>query len=170
MGRRVRQGRGSSAKASSPEGLVLSEELTELVESGVSILVGSCDADGRPEALRGLGARVSADRQRITVLLNGALAKRTRDNLADGGRLAVAFSRIYDHRTIQLKGRAVTLRDGSPEDEAIQQRYLVAFSEQVSVAGMPRSVVRHPRRGPARRPRYRPSTSTARSTRACVWA
>lgn len=126
----------------------MSPELAELLQSGVSILVGTCNHERRPEAARGLGARVSADGRVVTVLLNGALAARIRDDLADGGRIAVAFSRIYDHHSIQLKGRAVAVREGDANDQAIQQRYLVAFAEQLSIAGMPRSVVHQIRLAP----------------------
>lgn len=138
----------SSARGGTPDGPRLSDELVELVESGVSMLVGTCDAAGRPEAVRGLGARVSEDRRRVTVMLNAALAARTRDNLLEHGRLAVAFSRIFDHRTIQLKGHVVSIRDGDPGDHALQERYVVAFAEQVSLAGLPRSVVRNVRLEP----------------------
>lgn len=163
MGRRVRKERGSSAEGtsaegssaegssaegSSAEGIVLSPELVELLESGVSILVGTCDDELRPDACRGLGARVSADRRVVTVLLNDALAGRLRENLANGGRFALAFSRIFDHHSLQLKGRAVALRRGDAEDELTQQRYLVAFGEQISVAGMPRSVIQQVRISP----------------------
>ena len=145
MGRRVPPQQGSSTEGSPPGGLALSSEQVELLESGVSILVGTCDANHRPETTRGLGVRVSADRRTVTVLLNAALANRVRADLAAdraaGGRIAVAFSRIFDHHSIQLKGRAVALRDGDGEDTLVQQRYLVAFAEQLSIAGLPRSVV-----------------------------
>jgi hypothetical protein len=126
----------------------LTRDLVDFVESGVSIIIGSRDARLRPECARGLGAAVSADGTVVTALLHAPLAARMRANLEDNGLVAVTFSRILDHRTIQLKGRVVALREGSPDDDAIAARYLVAFAEQVSFAGLPRSVVRRVRTTP----------------------
>ena len=120
----------------------LSPEMIELVESGVSTIVGSRDANLRPECTRGLGATVAPDGESVSVILYEPLAGRMLDNLRDNGLIAVTFSRIFDHRSIQLKGKVRTIRKGTPEDEAISDRYLNAFAEAVSLAGLPRSVVR----------------------------
>lgn len=138
----------SSEAPTSVTPMRLEDEVVELIESGASIIVGTCNADLEPECARGLGARASADRRRLSVLLNGALSARMCDDLASTGRIAVAFSRIHDHHTIQVKGRVCGVRDGDPEDAALAERYLVAFGEQVSVAGLPRSVVQGIRRSP----------------------
>lgn len=131
-----------SAAQSIVEGPVLNEAVVELIESGASMIVGTRDREMRPECARGLGARVSEDRTRVTVLLNGALSERMRADLADNGRIAVGFSRVHDHRTIQIKGRALDVREGDEGDVAAAERYVIAFSEQVALAGLPRSVVR----------------------------
>ncbi len=123
----------------------LTEALVELLESGVSMAAGTCGAELEPECVRGLGAHVSPDRRRVTLLLNGALCERLRCHVADNPRIAVAFSRIHDHHTIQLKGRVLSIRDGDEDDEAAVARYLVAFAEQLALAGLPRSVVRQVR-------------------------
>lgn len=125
------------------EAPLLTERLVELIESGVSIIVGTRDANLRPDSGRGLGARVSPDRRHITLLLNGDLCTRLRANIEDNGRIAVAFSRIHDHQSIQLKGRVTATRDGSPREVKAQGRYLIAFAEQLANAGFPRSVVRN---------------------------
>ena len=114
----------------------------ELIESGASIIVATRDASLRPECVRGLGATVSDDRRRLTVLLNDQLAGRIRAHLADNGHIAVSFSRIVDHHTIQVKGHAVEVRAGHEAEQQALERYLAAFAEQVSLAGLPRSVVR----------------------------
>jgi hypothetical protein len=129
--------------------IVLSEALVEFIESGVSIVVGSRDANNRPECSRGLGAKVGDDRHTLTIYLNFALSERMRADFADNGRIAIGFSRIIDHRSVQLKGRVSALRPATPPDHEIQDRYLAAFAEQVSYAGMPRSVVRNVRLRPA---------------------
>ena len=126
-----------------PEAPLLTEQLVELIESGVSIIVGTRDAQMRPDCGRGLGARVSSDRRHITLLLNGSLCTRMCANIEDNGLIAVAFSRIHDHHSIQLKGRVTDMRSGSPREVKAQGRYLIAFAEQLANAGFPRSVVRN---------------------------
>jgi hypothetical protein len=121
----------------------LSEELVDLVESGVSISVATRDAHLRPECQRVLGVEVGADRQSLTLLVNGALAGRMRANLEDNGHVAIIFSRIADHRAIQLKGTLRSMREGGAHEGAVQQRYLAAFGEQTAPVGLPRAVIRN---------------------------
>jgi len=129
--------------------ILLGEPLVEFLESGVSIVVGSRDANNRPECARGLGVKVADDRRTLSLYLNAALAERMRADFADNGRIAIGFSRIVDHRAVQLKGRVIGMRPATEADHAVQDRYLAAFAEQVSYAGLPRSVVRSVRLRPA---------------------
>jgi hypothetical protein len=129
--------------------LPLTEELVEFIESGVSLLVGTRDASLRPECLRGVGAAVSADRKRLTVYLSSATAERTLSNLEQNGEIAVSFSRIIDHRTIQAKGKVVGIRPSGPDDRLIQERYLASFVEQVYLVGLPRTITRRLRISPS---------------------
>ena len=133
---------GGGAGGPSSRGPTLSDRVVELVESGVSIIVGTCNLELEPECARGLGARVADDRRHVSIILNGALASRVRADLAATSRIAVGFSRIHDHHSMQLKGRVTDVRPGTPEDAAWHARYLIAFGEQLSQAGLPRSVVR----------------------------
>ncbi|NUO50162.1 MAG: hypothetical protein HOV80_15015 [Polyangiaceae bacterium] len=126
----------------------LSPDMIEFVESGVSTIVGSRDANLRPECTRGLGSTVAADGT-VSVILYEPLADKMRANLEENGLIAVTFSRIFDHRSIQLKGTVRTIRKGTAEDEAISDRYVHAFAEAVSIAGLPRSVVRRVHTKPA---------------------
>jgi hypothetical protein len=120
----------------------LSEELAEFVEGGLSMLIGTRDAALRPQVERAVGAFVSPDRESVTAYLNKALAAKTIANLNDNGRVALTFSRPYDHRTLQLKGQLIGLRDGTEEDRVKQERWLAGFVEHLYIIGLPRSVVR----------------------------
>jgi hypothetical protein len=127
----------------------LSDELIDFLEGGVSITVGSRDAASRPECARGLGVTVGADRQTLTVFLNEALAGRMRADFEDNRQIAVGFSRIVDHRGVQLKGKVRNMRPATQAESAVQERYLAAFAEALSLAGLPRAVVRGLRLQPA---------------------
>jgi hypothetical protein len=120
----------------------LSEELAEFVEGGLSMLVGTRDAALRPKVDRAVGSVVGADRQTITIYLNKELGAQAVANLNDNGALAVTVSRPYDHRTLQLKGQMLSLREGTEEDRTKQERWLTGFVEHLYIVGLPRSVVR----------------------------
>ena len=120
----------------------LPDELADFVESGVSILVGTADDRLRPACMRALGARISHDRASVTVFLPEATARPTLTNLAANGRIAVAFSRPLDHRSIQIKGACLGTRPASHDDRSAQERYRAAYFEQLHAVGVARSVAR----------------------------
>ena len=115
----------------------LSPELADFVQSGVSIQVGSRDSSLVPESARAVGARVESDGARVVVFLPVATGARTLANLADNGRVAVCFSRIEDHRTIQIKGRARSVSPASEQDRARVDRYRGEFTQKLAFVGMP---------------------------------
>ncbi len=127
----------------------LPEEWVEFVESGVSILVGTRDEALRPEASRAVGAAISPDRRRLQVFAPEATSSRTCENAAATLRVAVTFSRPFDHRSIQLKGPVVAVRPALPEERAIQERYLAAYVEQLYLVGLPRGMTRKIRYWPS---------------------
>jgi hypothetical protein len=116
---------------------LISPELASFVEGGVSVIVGTRDAQLFGESLRGVGARVSADRSELTIFVPAATGSITADNLRDNGRIAVCFSRIADHRTVQLKGQLVALTEASAEDRKTIERYRAAFLEAIGWVGLP---------------------------------
>jgi hypothetical protein len=129
-------------------GKLVTKDLVEFMESGASILVGTRDASLKPECLRGVGAHVGSDSV-LHVFLNKAVAARTLANVADNGLAAVTFSRVVDHKTLQVKGRVQRTRDAVPAERAIQERYVAAFAEQVYFAGLSRSITKRIRIWPS---------------------
>lgn len=128
---------------------MLSAELAEFVESGVSLLCATRDDRLRPDCCRAVGAIVARDRASVTVLLNPLTAKRTLANLAGGGPLAMTASRPIDYRTIQIKGHASGSRPATDAEQMISQRYLAAYTEALYLVGLQRAVVRRLRVAPA---------------------
>jgi hypothetical protein len=120
----------------------LSEELAEFVEGGLSMLVGTRDAALRPRVERAVGAFVGRDRQSMTVYLNKDLSLQSVANLNENGCIAVTVSRPYDHRSLQLKGHVLSMRDGTEEDRTKQERWLTGFVEHLYIVGLPRSIIR----------------------------
>ncbi|MBX3229701.1 MAG: pyridoxamine 5'-phosphate oxidase family protein [Labilithrix sp.] len=117
-------------------------ELGDLFESGVSILVGTRDAALVPEAMRGCGAVVHADRQHVTVFVPTIVAERTLANIRDNGQVAVCFSRQIDHRTMQIKGRVREVREAAAEERDVVMRYHGALTDGLAMIGMQRSTLK----------------------------
>jgi hypothetical protein len=94
----------------------LTAELAEFCQSGVSIVIGSCDRAGRPVVGRGLACQIDAAGKVRIVLRqpsNTALLKA----LEAGAAVAATFTKPSTHRSIQLKGSgaasaSVTAPDG----------------------------------------------------------
>ena len=116
---------------------MITEELAEFIQSGVSIQLGTRDARLVPDCVRLLGARVEPGRDEVTVFVPAATGAKSLANLKDNGRIAVCFSRPADHRSIQLKGRAMSLEDAPPADRQVVDRYRAALTDVLSVLGVP---------------------------------
>jgi hypothetical protein len=122
--------------------MLLSTSLVQFIESGVSTSLGSANRAGQPEVVRVLGTRVNADASVVCAFLPRALSERSLDNLKQNPRVALTASRVIDHRTLQLKGSVLAVRDADTDDQRHMQQYLSAFSEQLFLIGMPRSLSR----------------------------
>lgn len=117
----------------------IAEDLVPFLESPVSVLLGTRDADMRPACARLMGARFSADRTGVTVLLPCATGERSLANIRDNGLVAVTFSRVSDNRSFQLKGRCAPPREPTPDEIEVQRRYRAAYAEALHEVGMARA-------------------------------
>ncbi len=114
----------------------------EFLEGGVSVIIGSCDVTGQPECVRGVGVRVESDRACLTLFLPIATGARTLQNLDANPAVAVCFSRPIDHRTLQIKGRAVAVGVAPDDARPVVERYVIAFAEATHLVGLPRALSR----------------------------
>lgn len=94
---------------------VLTAELAEFCQSGVSLVISSCDRGGRPVVGRGLACLIDGSGELRVVLRrpsNGALLQA----LGEGGRLAITFTKPSTHRSIQLKSSGATIAPSEASD------------------------------------------------------
>lgn len=117
---------------------MISVELAEFIESGISVLVGSRDARLRPDCLRAAGAFADPALGELTVVLPKATSERTLANLRGNGRIAVTVTRAVDHRSLQLKGAVVEIRESTESERARIERYLEALALDWGMVGVPR--------------------------------
>jgi hypothetical protein len=133
----------------------LSAEVASFITSGLSVLVGTRDERLVPESTRGVGVRVEAGGAELTVFLAAATSARALADLRANGRIAVCFSRAADHRSIQVKGPVVSIRDGDAADRADVERWVEALGRGWQEIGIPLAVSRRLARWPAHAVRLR---------------
>ena len=134
---------------------MVSREVAAFLESGVSLLVGTRDSRLVPEAIRAFGARVESGAEEATVFLPVAPAARTLANLRENSRIAVCFSRPGDHRSVQLKGGVVSIREADETDRTAIDRYRQLLSEALRAVGVPPRLSRRFAHWPAMAVRFR---------------
>ncbi|HSO37709.1 MAG TPA: hypothetical protein VLT33_34520, partial [Labilithrix sp.] len=98
-------------------------DLVDFLEGGVSILVGTCDAERRPHVARAAGAALSPERTAMTVYLHETWAAQALANLRAHPEIAVGFSRPLDHLALQLKGTCTRFLSPAEGDRSVVDRY-----------------------------------------------
>ena len=116
---------------------MISADLVPFIESGVSILIGTRDANLVSECSRGLGARVEPGNAEITTFVSEPIAGRTLENVAGNHRIAVCFTRPIDHYSIQVKGRVLEVREASADELELVDRYRGAVARTLAEIGLP---------------------------------
>lgn len=118
-----------------PPPLLCAEHIA-MIDKGVSTIVASRNAAHRPSLMRAVGASVAPDGSRITVFLGLQQSRQLLQDLAATGRIAVVFSEPLSHRTVQVKARAVDLREAVDSDLPLLQRYLRSMEHEVGCVGI----------------------------------
>jgi hypothetical protein len=101
---------------------VLTEELAEFCQSGVSVVIATSTADGMPIAGRAKACRITPD-GRMRIYLPESLNTPLLAAFGRGAPIAVTFSAPRNHRSIQVKAanaRPVALAEGDLEEVARQ--------------------------------------------------
>jgi len=120
----------------------LSDEVLELMGSGVDVYVATRNAHNVPESMLAMGLRAHADRSGVTVYLPEKLAGLTLQNLHENGEVAVTLCRPSDLVGMQLKGIASGTRPSNETDRQHQLEFRAAMVEQFAFVGVPRSATR----------------------------
>ena len=115
---------------------MIPQQILELLQTGVSVVIGTRDASLMPECTRAWGIRVD-DRRSVTVFLAETISHKTLENLRGNGMMAVSCTRPTDHLACQLKGRVRTIRAMRPHDHEVSRRWLKDFLAELSAIGVP---------------------------------
>ena len=120
----------------------MDERLVKGVEPGVSVIVGSVDADGNPSCCRAVGLRSDDDLATVTVFVPAATSGDTIRNVAATRRLAVVTTHPISHCATQLKGIVERTRPARDEEEAFVAAHLGGFGAVLNAMGYPPRIKR----------------------------
>lgn len=114
--------------------------IVELLETGVSVVVGTRDAALMPECTRAWGIRVGQDRVSVTIYLTESISRQTLKNLNDNGLIAISCTRPTDHVACQLKGRVRRIRKAAKHDTERSRAWHREFVQELVAIGVPPSL------------------------------
>ncbi|HEX2055449.1 MAG TPA: hypothetical protein VHF07_03075 [Nitrospiraceae bacterium] len=114
--------------------------IVELLQTGVSVVVGTRDAALMPECTRAWGIRVGKDRVSVTIYLTESISRQTLKNLDDNGLIAISCTRPTDHVACQLKGRVRQIRQAAKRDVEQSRAWHRDFVQELVAIGVPPSL------------------------------
>jgi hypothetical protein len=121
---------------------IIPEDLVEPLEGGVSILIGTRDAENRPDVARAVGASVSRDRREVTIYLHEIWGARALANLRENGEIAAGFSRPHRPLRDPAQGKVHALRPAERR-RAERRRPLPRHVRRAALHGrLPRSITK----------------------------
>lgn len=120
---------------------LLTAELETFFERGVSLMLGTRDADLVPELIRGWGPRLSRDRRSVSLCVAKAGSARTLENLRDNGRMAVTCALPLNSSAIQLWGRCIGTAPATRRDLIAVQAHRDAFARVNESIGVRRPFI-----------------------------
>jgi hypothetical protein len=114
--------------------------MVELLQTGVSVVVGTRDKTLMPECTRAWGIRVGKARDTVTIFLTEAVSRKTLQNLRENGQVAISCTRPTDHVACQLKGRLRAIRPAGPRDREHSKSWHREFTGELVAIGVPAPV------------------------------
>lgn len=128
---------------------MLTPELVQFVQSGLTTIVGSSGADKQPHCMRGVGLVAHDGGRTVSVFLPCVAAGCTLQDLSGSRRIATTLGEIGTHRAIQLKGtvRAIALANNA--DRSDMDRLLELTLSRLTFVGFPRAIIENVNRWPS---------------------
>jgi hypothetical protein len=125
------------------------ETLSRFIDCGVSVIVGTVDADGIPSCCRGIAVTSKDAFETVTVYIPSATGQETIANIATTRRVAISCNHPLTHESIQIKGIARGVKLAAASEEAFVTSQLEAFSDVLDAIGLPRRITRGTAHWPA---------------------
>ena len=116
---------------------MLDKNLTEFLEQGVAIHIGTRNARLEPNGARVTAVRVEDEGRCLVAFIPKAATKAVFDDLQHNGQAALSFARPSDDRAVQVKGEFISLGDASAGDETFAIAQWQGLLRQLDLIGLP---------------------------------
>jgi hypothetical protein len=117
---------------------MIDEGLTEFLQDGVGVHLGTRNGRFQPNGARAVAVRVDEDRKHLTVFMAAVAATRVLPDLHSNGLAAVVCARPTDERACQVKGTFVSVRPIEDQERDIVRQQWDAFLDNLEYIGIPR--------------------------------
>ena len=115
---------------------MLDRSLTEFLERGLAIHIGTRNAQMQPNGCRVTAVRVENQGRHLVAYLPKAVTPAVLEDLRSNGQAAVSLTRPIDDRAVQVKGVFVSERDAEPSEEAFVMGQWQALLTELDVMGL----------------------------------
>ena len=116
---------------------MLDRTLTEFLEQGLAIHIGTRDAGLRPNGCVVTAVRVEDEGRQLVAFIPKAVTPAVFDDLQSNGQAALSFTRPSDDKAVQVKGEFVSMADASDADEQFAREQWSGFLKQLDLIGLP---------------------------------
>jgi hypothetical protein len=116
---------------------MLDKSLTEFLEQGLAIHIGTRNGRIQPNGCRVTAVRVEDQGRNLVAFLPQAANPDVLADLRSNGQAALSFARPTDDRAVQVKGEFISAREADPAEEEFvlsQWRALLTELDQIGLA------------------------------------
>jgi len=96
---------------------MLDKALTEFLERGLAIHIGTRNTALRPNGCRVTAVRVEDQGRNLVAFLPKSADTAVLQDLQDNGQAAISFARPTDDRAVQVKGEFLSMRDADADEK-----------------------------------------------------
>jgi hypothetical protein len=115
---------------------MLDKSLTEFLEHGLAIHLGTRNSALRPNGCRVTAVRVEDQGRHLVAYLPKSAPPAVLEDLRSNGQAAVSFARPTDDRAVQVKGVFVSERDADPSEEAFVLGQWQSLLHELDIIGL----------------------------------
>ena len=116
---------------------MLDRTLTEFLEQGLAIHIGTRDARLRPNGCVVTAVRVENEGRHLVAFIPKAVTPAVFDDLRGNGQAAISFTRPSDDKAVQVKGEFVAVEDVPEADQQFAMSQWEGFLRQLDLIGLP---------------------------------
>ena len=116
---------------------MLDKSLTEFLEQGLAIHIGTRNARLEPNGARVIAVMVGDEGRQLTAYIPKVATRAVFDDLRDNGQAALSFARPADDRAVQVKGEFIDLRDADASEETFVRNQWQGLLRQLEMVGIP---------------------------------